>query len=358
VRAGIDHDDVVLADGRPRPLEVLDTFDPWVQDVFEPGFVESVALAIMISNDIVMPFVLQRRWFWLAAPAIALLTVPWLALARRGYGENLERAQTISQCFARFIQYLIECASITPLIGCIILLAICLATARRHGKSTRATKAIKSRSGHQLPEGADSAFLLVAFATLLGYAVAIGLTESCDTLWRIGIRYTPGMIPLMAMVAGILIVKVARGRIAIWLPLFLIFGFTNLVQLAPWLPWGNQISMRLGNEVIEAHLPTEFVDRLLPIEQLLFLRDLRGANPGTIATSCAFLNQHAKPGDRLLVNYCAEPCYFYTRLPQVLRILPDYPVYEAARRKVRKFINAGEDARGRARRARGSRRAS
>ena len=50
-----------------------------------------------ILTLIYRPFVPQRRWFWLAIPAILIFTLPWLALARRGYAEGSERVHSIGQ---------------------------------------------------------------------------------------------------------------------------------------------------------------------------------------------------------------------------------------------------------------------
>jgi len=282
------------------------------------GIVPLVVFGILTL--IYRPFARARSWFWLATPGIVLFTLPWVAFAQRGYAANFERVRTISQGCARFVQYLIECVSVAPVIGSIILLIICLVSRRRLTKRA----ALGST---------ESAFLLVTFATLLCYGAALAMTESCDTLWRIGIRYTPAILPLMAMVAGILIAKTGRGRVVLWLPLLLIFGFTKLAQPTSWIPWREQNTMLMGNEVIEAHLPSKFIERFLPTEQLLFWRDLWHENPGTIAKTCEFLREHARAGDKVLINYSAEPLYFHTRLAQVLSILPDYPVYEAARRK-------------------------
>ena len=49
--------------------------------------------------------------------------------------------------------------------------------------------------------------------------------------------------------------------------------------------------------------------------------------------SCEFLRRYAQPGDVVITNYEAEPLYFYTRLPQGLKILANAPIYEAARRQ-------------------------
>jgi hypothetical protein len=89
-----------------------------------------------------------------------------------------------------------------------------------------------------------------------------------------------------------------------------------------------------GNDVSAAvHAPAGILDGFLMTEQWFFLSDLWRQNPGTVATTAQFLRAHAKPGETLIANYDWEPLYFHTRLPQALKILPNYPVYEAARRK-------------------------
>jgi hypothetical protein len=57
------------------------------------------------------------------------------------------------------------------------------------------------------------------------------------------------------------------------------------------------------------------------------------SNPGTIAKVSDFLRGHAEPTDKVITNYEWEPLYFHTGLPQGLKILPDYPIYRAAKSK-------------------------
>jgi hypothetical protein len=164
----------------------------------------------------------------------------------------------------------------------------------------------------------------------------MAFTESTGDLWYMGIRYTPAMIPLIAIVAGILIVKIARARVTIWLPLLLIFGLTKLALITPWTFLEGKDAVAAQPKQIRpiaAHVPSEILDRFLGAWQLAFVRDLGEKNPGTLSQACEFLQANAKPGDVLLANYGWEPLYFYTRLPQALKILSGYPIYEAARRK-------------------------
>src|SRR2546430_272983 len=135
------------------------------------GIVPVTALGILTL--VYRPFSSQRRWFWLASPVIAAFTLPWFALARGGYAQNTERVTSIAQFFGRSVQYLIECASVTPLIGTSILLAICMMRLRLQGNKAVGRKSFESRC--RLLNG-ESAFLLVTFVTLIPYALAIAMT--------------------------------------------------------------------------------------------------------------------------------------------------------------------------------------
>jgi len=127
-------------------------------------------------------------------------------------------------------------------------------------------------------------------------------------------------------------VRVSRGRITIWLPLLLLFSFTKLAQLTPWMAWNPEGVLRFGKYSVGAQVPAKMVDRFLGTGLVAFLRDLWRENPGTIGNSCKFLRDYAKSGDVVIANYGWEPLYFYTRLPQAMSILPKYPFYPTARR--------------------------
>jgi 4-amino-4-deoxy-L-arabinose transferase-like glycosyltransferase len=291
------------------------------------GFVPVIALGIL---TLVHPkFHDQRRWFWIATPVVALFTLPWLVLARTGYAESMGGVQSVSQFFGRVLQFLIECASVTPLLGVLILVAIYFVqTFRRPQKRTgsgpsRAARAV-SESGIGL--------LVFIFVTLLLYAFAVAATQSADSLWRIGIRYTTPVIPLIAIASGILIAGISQSRTSLSIVILLTFVFTKFAQLTPWIFWGKSVTSFDGKEVIAAHLPTNNVERYLNTrQQLIFLRDLFEDNPGIVAQASRFLQENAKPGDALITNYEWEPLYFHTHLPQALKILPDYPVYQVAK---------------------------
>ena len=282
-------------------------------------------------TSVVYPFLApQRRFYWWAAPVIALLTLPWITFARFGYAENANLVSSPAQFGGRLIQYAIECTSVTPLIGIAIMLAI-LALSR-----VLRSKSVDGARGRQaaLLSREELGYLSVTLVSLICYAVAMAVTETSDDLWRVGIRYTTMVMPLIAITAGVLIVNLTHGRVAIWLPLLLLFIFTKVAQLTPWIFSGQTLAKFDGREVIQTHPPQTYAARYLNTgQQLAFLRDLNVENPATLAKACQFLQGHANAGDIVLTNYDWEPLYFYTRLPQALKIFPSYPIYQAARRQ-------------------------
>ncbi len=227
---------------------------------------------------------------------------------------------------------MIECASVTPLLGATILLLFQSVRKRFANKKQMSTES--SIANVTRIENQGSAIIIVTFVTLLLYAVMIAATQPADSLWRIGIRYTAAVLPLMAMTAGILITRITGDRAILSVLLMSVFVFTKFAQLTPWIFWGKTVASFDGKEVIEAHLPSNFIERFLNTrQQSIFLSDLFQSNLGTVANVCAFLHDYADAGDKLITNYEWEPLYFHTRLPQALKILPDYPIYQAAKLK-------------------------
>ncbi len=276
-------------------------------------------------------FLAQRRWMWSAAPAIAVLTVPWLALSPNGVRENTAPLQSVGEFFKRFTQAAIECTSVTPFIGTIVLFLICLILAKLQRKRKTAATVELDPISMDLTTG-EASVVLTVFAITFSYILVMGVTQSSDMLWRFGMRYATAVLPLVAMASGILIVKISRGNFSVWLSLLLLFGLTKIGQLTPWMFWNRSGVLRAGRYSVAAHVPLTVIDCFFGSGLTKFMQDLWRENPGTVATVCKFLRENAKPGDVLIVNYGMEPIYFYTRLPQAMGILPSYPIYESARR--------------------------
>ena len=279
------------------------------------------------------PFLAQRRWMGLAAPAIAVLTVPWLALSPNGVRANTAPLQSVGEFFERFTQAVIECTSVTPFIGTIVLFLIYLIWARLR----RTRRSPVAEQVDRVSEGlttSEAALVLSVFVIVLFYIVAMAITQSSDMLWRFGMRYASAVLPLVAMASGILIAKISRGSVTIWLTLLLLFSLTKIGQLTPWMFWNRNQNgeIRAGEYSVAAHVPLRVSEYFFGTGLSKFVRDLWRKNPGTVTAVCKFLRENAKPGDVLIVNYGMEPIYFHTRLPQALGILPGYPVYQSARR--------------------------
>jgi len=302
------------------------------------GIAPVVALGAL--SLVYRPFATQRRWILFAAPAIALLTLPWLALSSlssSGSALNTTAAQSPGEFIERCAQAFIECTSVTPLIGSLIILI--LATLLMRAKQKKSADELFQQDATAMPpenvppfwETNEMSILLSVFATIFLYAIATAITQSSDSLWLAGMRYASAVLPLAAMAAAIIIVKASRGSRLIWLSLLLVFTFTKLAQLTPWVAANPSGLIRLGKYSVGAHVPAKIVDRFLGTGLFIYFRDLWRENPGAVAKSCKFLRENAKPGDVLIVNYGMEPTYFYTRLPQAMGILPAYPVYHRAR---------------------------
>jgi hypothetical protein len=283
------------------------------------------------------PFAEQRRWVWFAAPAIAVLTLPWLALSSlssSGSELNTTAAQSVGEFVERCLQAFIECASVTPLLGSVILIVLAMVWMRvrnnRNGDSEIVAEMPREKP---LPvfDSNEMGIIVGAVATIALYGLATAVTQSSDSLWLAGMRYASAVLPLASMVAAIAIVKLSHGKTLIWLALMAVFAFTKLAQITPWVAWNPSGFIRFGKYSVGAHVPAKIVDRFVGGGLLLFVRDLWRENPGTVEKTCKFLQENAKPGDIAIVNYGMEPTYFYTRLPQAMGILQSYPVYQRAR---------------------------
>lgn len=273
--------------------------------------------ALVMLTLALRPFTPQRRWCLRALPIIAIGTIPWLAIASRGYGENTFVFQSAGQLPPRFAQFAIECASVTPVVGIIVLFAILWARRRR----------VRTAPMFSLGE---RWLVVVLVAIAFAEALVMTMSESRDALWQIGMRYTPALLPFAAMLAGLFIAKASRSRAA-WIALVVIFGFTKLARITPWIFWESPTALRDGRRVATFHQPPNPVDRFLRSGQVGFVRSLIHDNPGTIAQVTEFLRQHSQPGDLVVTNYEWDPLYFHTGLPQAMKVPATDPSYPAAR---------------------------
>ncbi len=294
------------------------------------GIAPVVALGVL--SFIYRPFKPQRRWIWFAAPAIALLTLPWIAISSlfsTGVALNTSVPQTLGDVFERCFQAFIEATSVTPLIGTGLLFlgAGLIHWKRKNSEQPRQTDITPG----MFLEANERSILLGVMAAIVLCGLATAMTQSSDALWLAGMRFASPVLPLAAMAAAIVIVKTSRGNRVVWVALVLVFGFTKIAQLTPWVAWNPGGVIRCGKYSVGTHVPVRVIDRVLGSGIAKYVRDLWRKNPGTVATTCNFLRANARSGDVLILNYGWEPTYFYTRLPQALGILPQYPVYQRAR---------------------------
>jgi len=287
--------------------------------------------ALVGLSFVYRPFAPQRRWILFAIPAIAVLTLPWLVqsyLFSSGVTLNTSAPKTAGAFLERCTQAFIETTSVTPLIGMFILLLTVIFWRRR--KQHVADLSERATANSPAFEVTEISVLVSVLATVVLYGLETAITQSSDALWLAGMRFSSAVLPVVAMGAGIVIAKASRGNWLIYAALIIVFAFTKLAQLTPWVAANPSGLFEFGKYSVGAHVPESVLDRFLGNGLFKYIRDLGRENPGTVETTCKFLQANAKPGDVLILNYGWEPTYYYTRLPQAMGILPAYPVYQRA----------------------------
>ena len=288
------------------------------------------------------PFFAQRRWFWLAAIPILAFTVPWFFYGRAGYTTMSTPLVGLGDFLVRMLQYFLEIASVTSLVGSILLLVVLLLQSRRKPAPISGVVAETTSNASIDPNCArfrsslnsqEIGFLLIVLATIICSGILISVTQETPSLRIIGLRYTAGIIPLVMLAAGMLITKVSRGRAAIWVTLVAVFALTRFDQILPWVSWNRSGIFRFGQYSIAVHVPSSPLNHFIDTPALRFFCNLWYANPGTMGRAAEFLRHYAQPGDVVITNYESEPLYFYTRLPQGLKIVATSPIYTAARQQ-------------------------
>jgi len=109
-----------------------------------------------------------------------------------------------------------------------------------------------------------------------------------------------------------------------------VFVLTRFGQILPWVSWNKNGIFRFGQQSVAIHVPSSYWNNFIDTPFFRFFCNLWSVNPGTMRRSAQFLRRYAQPGDVVITNYEAEPLYFYTRLPQGLKILESAPIYNAA----------------------------
>ena len=273
----------------------------------------AVTLAVLGAATLVHPaFRAARRGFWRSLPAVLVLTVPWVLVARGGWSENARPLFQPADLAVRVLQLLYEGSVAVPYVGLAVLAAV---AARRLDARARV-------------------LLLLCAALFAGYALATPIVQSPRQMWEYGLRYTSALLPLGAAATGVLVARAARGRAAVAIPIAALFAVTHVPgNLARWAIASSQPAPAdpPAPQHAALHRPEHAIDLVLRTELPAFARELVETSPGTDAKLIGFLQSHAQPGDRLVTNYAWEPLSFHTRLPQADKVLPSYPIYADAR---------------------------
>lgn len=293
--------------------------------------------AMGVMTFISRPFRPQQAWFLRSLPFIGLLTLPWLVIADSGYSEATSPVSDLRVFFLRVLQFLIEAGSVTSIVGIGVLL-VTLSLRRIASGQGGTSRAAQSRrrtytSGlASIPH--DARALMLLLAVIVGaYAAVMALTQPRNMIFEVGMRYTPAVLPFMAVIAAVLIAATSRGRRVYWIAMLLVFGFTRVGRLTPWTAWQAPMVVRDQQAAVTFHVPERALDRWFRTGQIAYVQSLGRENPGTTSRVTDFLREHAHPSDVVITNYAWEPLYFHTGLRQGMSVLPGYPIYEAARAK-------------------------
>ena len=241
------------------------------------------------------------------APFVAALTLPWLWISWSAAGANWQPLQYAGQLPSRLAQLGAESTLMIPYLGWALGLPLVW---RRLGSG-------------------DRTLLALAFAWLALCALLVPMLLSATLLVVVGLRYVCGLLPLSAAVTGLLVARASEGRNAVYAGLLVLFGATHLAGNAlPWLALGE--TRRVG-DVAALNVPRELPDKLLNKQWWDLVRGLGVRDPGSLPAILDFLRLHASANEVVLTNFGWDNLYFYTNLPQALRIAENAPAREAAR---------------------------
>ena len=248
-----------------------------------------------------------RRPFWVRVPWIAALTAPWLPVSWTAFGANWD-LNLDPRVFVRALaQFSIELSTVAPLLGLVIG-----AFLLRRRLSAR-----------------DRQWLALAGALFASCAILAALTQTRARLTAVGLRYECGLLPVAAGAAGLLVARASRGRPFAFAAGIALLGATHLAGNAlPWLAVGE--SRALFGGWLSMNAPRELADKLVNRLWWDFVSGLGVPNPGTASELAEFLRGRAEPGQVLVTNYSWDNLYFYTDLPQGMRLPPGAPLHEAA----------------------------
>lgn len=318
-----------------------------------------IGLAAVLALTL-LPFVYpaarhRRRWVLLAAPLVGVLSMPWMLLARGGYSEATAPLRDLGRLLPRLGQFAVEIGSVTSMFAIALVALVARHQLRRNPAPRLRPKArprgsrptpLEPRSRPALRAPDEREFVWMVLATMIAYALVMAITQSRDSIWQFGLRYTSAILPFSAIVSALIIRRLAGANWRIWVACVLVLGFTRLGRLTPYTFWQDPTPLREMDAAVTFHTPPNFIDRVFRTGQLRFVESLFKFDRGTSGEVIEYLNRHAKPGDVLITNYGWEPLYFHTGLPQGMKVLPSWPVYGAARaRGLPEYVFSAEGAR-------------
>jgi hypothetical protein len=268
------------------------------------------------------PAASRRRFFLPAALVVGLYATPWLLLSRAGQARSTDIVHGIGDFGHRLLQFAVEYASVTPIVGVAIVAAI-VWWAVRHDRAPAA---------HHIAVSQDDRTLLASIAAIvIAQSIIIAATHSANDIWILGLHHTPALIPLTMALAALLIGAIAARNRRMAVAVLLLFALTRAAHLVPWTAWADPVVDPAPASVVAFHVPARWRDRLLRSAQAHFVRSLFAENRGTIAEISDFLRQHATSDDVVITNYGWETLYFHSGLPQGAKLSPDFPIYQVAK---------------------------
>jgi hypothetical protein len=272
-----------------------------------------VLSALIFLTLVCKPFHRYRRGLWISLLIIIPCTLPWLLWTYTRVSKDVSALPLSSgELISRAGQVLIEAGAAAPLLGWLALLF--------SGKKTLRKK--------------NAPVLMLCGTVFAAFVSADICMHDGYNMTLMGIRHYTGIIPLAAIISGLLVLCTGRTRWQTNVFLLLVLGATHLGgNFLPWLmfrsenPVGTNLKKTSG-----IHVPEFWWQMVFRCEIPGYLLELCTDNPGTVDGICKVLREHANPNDKLFVNYEWESIYFYTRMPQAGKLVPADPVYKTARR--------------------------
>lgn len=268
------------------------------------------AIALLACGGLALLHRAERprlRPLLLRAPLVALFTAPWLAISWAAAGANAHPLGSLAELPSRLGQLVAESAIAVPLLAWLGL-----------GWLSR----------RRLRDG-DRELLRLAFAWMLAATLVAPLFLSTALLEVVGLRYLCALLPIGCSVTGMLIARAAEGRPLRSAGMLAVLAGTHLLGPAvPWLTIGD--TRRIGDVLVR--VPREAADKVFNTTWWYFVRGLGQRDPGTLPALVEILRREAGPDDIVLTNFGWDNLYFYTQLPQSMRISP---VAAAVRREAR-----------------------